>query len=236
MRKLGSRFVLNDDAHARFYREVARQGIAEGYAVISALVCDEAVVATTFVRSGASYFLLRISHAGDFMVELLAGAARHRTDHGGAACRGRAPFRSQHRQPGLQAPLRRREGRIDRCQHRTVLARRSLCMARPYRAEPASLSQARRLRQPGDAQMRRRRPPAPASSRKAGTEGVQQRATLRPVAEPARRIDVAKGAQHDQTGLPGTRPLLRLIEPAKGIVGAGDDERRGSAAYGPVPA
>ena len=66
MRKLGSRFVLNDDAHARFYREVARQGIAEGYAVISALVCDEAVVATTFgVRFGASYFLLRISHAGD---------------------------------------------------------------------------------------------------------------------------------------------------------------------------
>ena len=66
MRKLGSRFILNDDAHARFYREVARQGIAEGYAVISALVCDEAVVATTFgVRSGASYFLLRISHAGD---------------------------------------------------------------------------------------------------------------------------------------------------------------------------
>ncbi|UQD72189.1 GNAT family N-acetyltransferase [Bradyrhizobium japonicum] len=66
MRKLGSRFVLNDDAHARFYREVARQGIAEGYAVISALVCDEAVVATTFgVRFGASYFLLRISHAGE---------------------------------------------------------------------------------------------------------------------------------------------------------------------------
>ncbi|MCP3403236.1 GNAT family N-acetyltransferase [Bradyrhizobium sp. CCGB20] len=66
MRKLGSRFVLNDDAHARFYREVARQGIAEGYAVISALVCDEAVVATTLgVRFGATYFLLRISHAGD---------------------------------------------------------------------------------------------------------------------------------------------------------------------------
>lgn len=66
MRKLGSRFVLNDDAHARFYRELARQGVAEGYAAISALVCDEAVVATTFgVRFGASYFLLRISHAGD---------------------------------------------------------------------------------------------------------------------------------------------------------------------------
>lgn len=66
MSKLGSRFVLNDKTHARFYREVARQGVADGYAVISALVCDEAVVATAFgVRYGATYFLLRISHAGD---------------------------------------------------------------------------------------------------------------------------------------------------------------------------
>lgn len=66
MRKLGSRFVLNDTTHARFYREVVRQGVADGYAVISALVCDEAVVATAFgVRYGATYFLLRISHAGD---------------------------------------------------------------------------------------------------------------------------------------------------------------------------
>ncbi|WP_342737881.1 GNAT family N-acetyltransferase [Bradyrhizobium sp. B117] len=65
MRKLGSRFVLNDETHAKFYREVARQGVAEGYAVISALVCDEGVVATTLgVRHGATYFLLRISHAG----------------------------------------------------------------------------------------------------------------------------------------------------------------------------
>lgn len=66
MQKLGSRFVLNDETHAKFYREVARQGVAEGYAVISALVCDEAVVATTLgVRHGATYFLLRISHAGE---------------------------------------------------------------------------------------------------------------------------------------------------------------------------
>lgn len=66
MSKLGSRFVLNDKTHARFYREVARQGVADGYAVISALVCDEAVVATAFgVRYGATYCLLRISHAGD---------------------------------------------------------------------------------------------------------------------------------------------------------------------------
>lgn len=66
MKKLGSRFVLNDDAHARFYREVARQGVADGYAVVSALVCDEGIVASTLgVRHGATYFLLRISHAGD---------------------------------------------------------------------------------------------------------------------------------------------------------------------------
>ncbi len=66
MRKLGSRFVLNDDAHARFYREVARRGIAEGYAVVSALVCDEGVIGTSFgIRQGATYYLLRISHGGD---------------------------------------------------------------------------------------------------------------------------------------------------------------------------
>lgn len=66
MRKLGSPFILNDETHARFYREVARQGVAEGYAVVSALVCDEGVVATSLgVRQDATYYLLRISHAGD---------------------------------------------------------------------------------------------------------------------------------------------------------------------------
>jgi len=65
MRQLGSPFVLNDDVHAGFYREVARQGVAEGYAVISALVCDKGIVATTLgVRYGATYLLLRISHTG----------------------------------------------------------------------------------------------------------------------------------------------------------------------------
>ncbi|MGL3106883.1 GNAT family N-acetyltransferase [Bradyrhizobium sp. BR 1432] len=66
MRKLGSPFVLNDETHARFYREVARQGVAEGYAVVSALVCDDGIVATSLgVRQGATYYLLRISHAGE---------------------------------------------------------------------------------------------------------------------------------------------------------------------------
>ena len=66
MQKLGSPFVLDDKTHARFYREVVRQGIAEGYAVVSALVCDEGIVATALgVRHGATYYLLRISHGGD---------------------------------------------------------------------------------------------------------------------------------------------------------------------------
>ena len=66
MRKLGSRFILNDETHARFYREVARRGVGEGYAVVSALVCGAGIVATAFgVRHGATYCLLRISHGGD---------------------------------------------------------------------------------------------------------------------------------------------------------------------------
>ncbi|AMA55868.1 GNAT family N-acetyltransferase [Bradyrhizobium sp. CCGE-LA001] len=66
MQKLGSPFVLNDKTHARFYREVARQGVAGGYAVVTALVCDEGVIGTSFgIRQGATYYLLRISHGGD---------------------------------------------------------------------------------------------------------------------------------------------------------------------------
>ncbi|KRQ06332.1 GNAT family N-acetyltransferase [Bradyrhizobium manausense] len=65
MQQIGLRFVLNDAAHSRFYRDVARRGVSEGYAVISALVCDEGIVATAFgVRYGATFYLLRIGNAG----------------------------------------------------------------------------------------------------------------------------------------------------------------------------
>ncbi|WP_439408342.1 GNAT family N-acetyltransferase [Bradyrhizobium sp. DASA03076] len=65
MQQIGLRFVLNDAAHSRFYRDVARRGVVEGYAVISALVCDEGIVATAFgVRYGATFYLLRIGNAG----------------------------------------------------------------------------------------------------------------------------------------------------------------------------
>ncbi|MFK4510569.1 GNAT family N-acetyltransferase [Bradyrhizobium daqingense] len=66
MEKLGSPFVLNDETHARFYRDVVGNGIADGYAVVAALVCDEGVIGTSFgIRQGATYCLLRISHGGD---------------------------------------------------------------------------------------------------------------------------------------------------------------------------
>jgi CelD/BcsL family acetyltransferase involved in cellulose biosynthesis len=65
MSKLALKFVLNDDSHAKFYRDVVRQGVAEGYAIVSALVCDDGIIATSLgLRCGATYYLLRISNAG----------------------------------------------------------------------------------------------------------------------------------------------------------------------------
>lgn len=65
MEEIGSHFVLNDVTHSRFYRDVARRGVANGYAVISALVCDKGIVSSALgVRCGTTYYLLRISHTG----------------------------------------------------------------------------------------------------------------------------------------------------------------------------
>jgi CelD/BcsL family acetyltransferase involved in cellulose biosynthesis len=65
MKKLGQRFVLDDANHAKFYRDVVSRGVAEGYAVVSALTCDEWIVATTMgLRRGNHYSLLRTSNAG----------------------------------------------------------------------------------------------------------------------------------------------------------------------------
>ena len=65
MKQLGFKFVLDDDHHARFYRDIVRRGVSEGYAIVSALTCDEEVIATTLgIRRGSDYVLLRISNAG----------------------------------------------------------------------------------------------------------------------------------------------------------------------------
>jgi CelD/BcsL family acetyltransferase involved in cellulose biosynthesis len=65
MEKLGISFVLDDDSHSKFYRDVVSRGIMEGYAVVSALMADEGIVATTMgLRHGGNYSLLRTSNAG----------------------------------------------------------------------------------------------------------------------------------------------------------------------------
>jgi CelD/BcsL family acetyltransferase involved in cellulose biosynthesis len=66
MDEIGETFVLDEPRHAKFYRDVVRAGIADGYAVVSALTCGEEVVATTFgLRHGTHYSLLRNTNAGE---------------------------------------------------------------------------------------------------------------------------------------------------------------------------
>jgi CelD/BcsL family acetyltransferase involved in cellulose biosynthesis len=65
MERLGHRFVLDEPHYVKFYRDVVSRGVAEGYAVVSALISDEGIVATTMgLRHGAHYVLLRTSNAG----------------------------------------------------------------------------------------------------------------------------------------------------------------------------
>jgi CelD/BcsL family acetyltransferase involved in cellulose biosynthesis len=65
MQQLGLEFILNDPVCAKFYRNLVIGGIGEGYAVVSALTCDEAIVATVLgIRQGANFVFLRISNAG----------------------------------------------------------------------------------------------------------------------------------------------------------------------------
>jgi CelD/BcsL family acetyltransferase involved in cellulose biosynthesis len=65
MQSLGLPFNLNDQARAKFYRDLVRRGIEEGYVIASALMCGQEIVATAFgIRRGASFVFLRISNAG----------------------------------------------------------------------------------------------------------------------------------------------------------------------------
>ena len=62
----GSNFILNDEAYADFYRNLVRDGVGDGYAVVSALTVGDEVVATLLgVRSGPRYVMVRVSNAGD---------------------------------------------------------------------------------------------------------------------------------------------------------------------------
>jgi CelD/BcsL family acetyltransferase involved in cellulose biosynthesis len=66
MQNLGVKFILNDENCAAFYRSLVRNGIASGYAIVTALTAGEEVVATLLgVRNGSRYVMIRISNAGD---------------------------------------------------------------------------------------------------------------------------------------------------------------------------
>ena len=66
MQHLGLNFILNDETCAAFYRNLVRDGVGSGYAVVSALTVGDEVVATLLgIRSGARYVMVRISNAGE---------------------------------------------------------------------------------------------------------------------------------------------------------------------------
>ena len=66
MQSLGLNFILNDETCAAFYRNLVRDGVGNGYALVSVLSVGDEVVATLLgIRSGARYVMIRISNAGD---------------------------------------------------------------------------------------------------------------------------------------------------------------------------
>ena len=66
MQHLGLNFILNDETCAAFYRNLVRDGVDSGCAVVSTLTAGEDVVATLLgVRSGSRYVMVRISNAGE---------------------------------------------------------------------------------------------------------------------------------------------------------------------------
>jgi CelD/BcsL family acetyltransferase involved in cellulose biosynthesis len=65
MQQLGLPFNLNDETCSKFYRDLVRRGLAEGYVIASALTCGREIVATVLgIRQGNGFVFLRISNAG----------------------------------------------------------------------------------------------------------------------------------------------------------------------------
>jgi len=66
MQNLGRTYVLNDEASAAFYRNLVRDGVDNGYALVSVLAVGDEVVATLLgIRTGSRYVMIRISNAGE---------------------------------------------------------------------------------------------------------------------------------------------------------------------------
>lgn len=65
MQSLGLEFTLNEGARAGFYRDLVTRGVKDGYVIVSALRCDEGVMATSLgIRQQNNFIFLRISNAG----------------------------------------------------------------------------------------------------------------------------------------------------------------------------
>jgi CelD/BcsL family acetyltransferase involved in cellulose biosynthesis len=66
MQSLGRNYVLNDETCVAFYRNLVRDGVGNGYALVSALMVGDEVVATLLgIRTGSRYVMIRISNAGE---------------------------------------------------------------------------------------------------------------------------------------------------------------------------
>jgi CelD/BcsL family acetyltransferase involved in cellulose biosynthesis len=66
MQSLGLNYILNDETCAAFYRNLVRDAVGNGYALVSALMVGDEVVATLLgIRTGSRYVMIRISNAGE---------------------------------------------------------------------------------------------------------------------------------------------------------------------------
>jgi CelD/BcsL family acetyltransferase involved in cellulose biosynthesis len=66
MQSLGRTYALNDETCAAFYRNLVRDGVDNGDALVSALTVGDEVVATLLgIRTGSRYVMIRISNAGE---------------------------------------------------------------------------------------------------------------------------------------------------------------------------
>jgi CelD/BcsL family acetyltransferase involved in cellulose biosynthesis len=66
MQSLGRNYVLNDETSAAFYRNLVRDGVGNGYALVTALTVNDEIVATLLgIRIGSRYVMVRISNAGE---------------------------------------------------------------------------------------------------------------------------------------------------------------------------
>ena len=66
MRELSQNFVLGEASNGRFYRNLVRDNVASGYAVLTMLSAGDEVVAVLLgVREGGRYVMLRVGNAGE---------------------------------------------------------------------------------------------------------------------------------------------------------------------------